>query len=112
MNKKTIAIIIAAVLVIATVITVSLLCCNKSDKPAGPSGTTPVPEVTDTAAGDPTPAPADVTADPAQSAGPGETGELVETGDPAETDDTGAWIDQQGEDIVIEIPTDQGSGGL
>ena len=40
------------------------------------------------------------------------TGELVETGEPAETFDPDAWIDTHGEDIVIEVPTDQGSGGL
>ena len=110
MNKKLIAIIIAAVLVIAALIAVKLLCCSPQGDPTG-ADPTAAPTETDIA-GDVTPAPDDATDEPAESAQPAETGELVETGEPAETFDPDAWIDNHGEDIVIEVPTDQSQGGL
>lgn len=110
MNKRLIAIIIAAVLIVGALIAVKLLCCNPNGDPAG-TDPTAAPVVTDTEAAA-TPAPGDATAEPAESAEPAETGELVETGEPADTFDPDAWIDTHGEDIVIEVPTDQGSGGL
>lgn len=103
MNKKSIVLIIVAVLAIAAILTVVLLCCNKPDQPVNTNTETPAPQTTQSAGAETT-APettAPETADGADT-----------TDDPLETGENGAELNQDGEDVVIEIPTDQGSGGL
>ena len=110
-NKKTAIIIAAAVFVLAAAMIIWIAASGKKapqtvDEPTGTS------ETGKPAAGsDPTEP--TVTDDPAATDDPDATPGPDTTGSPASTEDPeGATAIDDGGDIIITIPDDQGSGGL